>query len=67
MSRPFGECECGYGLQPVYYEEAETKRYDWGEVKTGRYRKACSHLFCDYCGRQYCVDDTFDGPWYNKK
>lgn len=35
-------------------------------IKTGRKRTACSHLVCEYCGKTYPVDDTFDGEWRYK-
>lgn len=68
MSSIYGNCSCGYHLEPVYFEEQEEKICKDGfRYKTGRYRKAVSHLVCENCGKNHCVDDTFDGPWYNKK
>jgi hypothetical protein len=55
-------CNCGTILVPVWFEEQERRQ----GVTTGRYRKACSHLQCENCGRSYAVDDSFDGPWYFK-
>lgn len=55
----YGECECGAPLEPVWFIEHERKR----GIKTGRKRRACSHLTCSYCTRKYPVDDTFDSPW----
>lgn len=61
----FGECErCGEELVPIYFKEEEEKtNYGW-RYKTGRWRQAVSHLTCPCCFKNYCVDDTFDGPWH---
>lgn len=61
----YGECsECGDALKPVWFiEEEETVTYGV-RTKTGRKRKACSHLLCESCGNTECVDDSFDGSWY---
>lgn len=57
----YGECpQCGGPLSPVWFLEEE---YVKG-IRTGRKRKACSHLLCDRCGHIEIVDDSFDGPWY---
>lgn len=67
MSSIYGNCSCGYHLEAVFFEEQEEKIYKDGfKVKTGRYRKAVSHLICENCGKNHCVDDTFDGDWYYK-
>ena len=57
----YGQCECGCGLEPVWFleEEYDAKTY----AKTGRKRKAVDVLTCPRCLKDYCVDDTFDGPW----
>lgn len=56
----FGECKCGGNLQPVYFTEEERKK----GIKTGRKRRAVSHLVCENCLRNECIDDSFDGNWY---
>ena len=56
----YGSCSCGEKLNPVFFKE---KEYDDFGIPTGRTRMACSHLLCEYCGKSYAVDDTFDGPW----
>lgn len=56
----FGKCKCGGNLQPVYFMEEERIK----GVKTGRKRSAVSHLVCEDCLRNECVDDSFDGNWY---
>ena len=53
---------CKNILVPIWFEEPERIK----GVLTGRYRKACSHLQCDNCGKSHAVDDTLDGPWYYK-
>ena len=67
MSSIYGDCSCGYPLEPVYFEEQEYKVISGSMIKTGRYRNAVSHLICENCGKNHCVDDTFDGKWYYKK
>lgn len=62
----YGSCECGYSLSPVYFEERESIIRDGHLTWTNRYKKACSHLVCESCGKNYCVDNTFDGNWYTK-
>lgn len=58
----YGVCSrCNYSLSPVYFREEERNKQN---VLTGRVRKACSHLVCECCGKQECVDDTFDGPFF---
>lgn len=56
----YGKCECSAPLVPIWFTEHERDRHG---IKTGRKRTACSHLLCEYCGKQYPVDDTFDGEW----
>lgn len=63
MSRDFGLCDCGGTLHPVYFTEEETVVSHGIMYKTGRKRRAVSHLVCEDCLRNYCVDDSFDGPW----
>lgn len=57
----YGTCECGGWLHPVRFIEKEMDR---NHGLTGRVRDAVSHLVCDDCLKNVCVDDTFDGPWY---
>lgn len=67
MENKYGKCEiCGDNLKPVWFLEEETK-YEFGIlIKTGRVRQAVSHLSCPSCLNTYCVDDSFDKPWYLK-
>lgn len=62
----FGECECGGQLDAIWFEEQESKISGGMLILTNRYRKAVSHLSCTCCGKNYCVDGTFDGQWYEK-
>lgn len=62
VENKYGTCECEAPLEPVWFTEYERKR----GIKTGRKRTACSHLVCEYCGKTYPVDDTFDGKWRYK-
>ena len=61
----FGICHfCGGLLEPVYFIEEELKLTSDGHLyKTGRTRRAVSHLVCSCCLKNQCVDDSFDGPW----
>lgn len=61
----YGHCpECGGDLEPVHYIEEEYKITRNGyRYKTGRKRRAVSHLVCTLCLKNQCVDDSFDGPW----
>jgi len=57
-------CDCHeLSCEEVWFEEPE---YDKHNRKTGRYRKAVSHIVCTNCGKNICVDDSFDSPWYRK-
>lgn len=56
-------CSCGGRLVKIMFEEQERNKHN---IPTGRYRRACSHLTCEDCLKNVCVDDTFDGPWYTK-
>ena len=51
----------------VKITEEETKVANGIMYKTGRVRRACSHLVCEDCLKNFCVDDTFDGPWHNRR
>lgn len=63
----FGVCDCGGSLIPVWFTEEETKVANGIMYKTGRVRRVCSHLVCEDCLKNFCVDDTFDGPWHNRR
>mgnify|MGYP000090298157 FL=1 len=45
----FGVCDCGGSLIPVWFTEEETKVANGTMYKTGRVRRACSHLVCEAC------------------
>lgn len=60
----YGECECGGALRPVWFIEEEYEVVAGIQCRTGRRRRACSHLTCECCLRNYCVDDSFDWPWH---
>lgn len=62
----YGVCEkCGADMQPVWFTEEEYKVTNDGfRYRTGRERRAVSHLECPYCFAKACVDDTFDGAWH---
>lgn len=65
MNQFYGICDyCGSLLEPVWFIEEEIKiTSDGHQYRTGRKRRACSHLVCTGCLKNHCVDDTFDGPW----
>lgn len=65
INSKYGTCSCGGELKPIFFEEEETKIVNGTMIKTGRTRMAVSHLVCDECLRNKCVDDSFDGPWHN--
>ena len=60
----YGECPyCGCELEAVWFTEEETAvEYDV-RYYTGRVRNAIDYLVCPQCLRNYCVDDSMDGPW----
>lgn len=61
----FGKCpKCGGTLQPVIFEEKETKIINGTMIYTGRKRNAVSHLSCENCMKNECIDETFDGVWH---
>lgn len=62
----FGECpHCGGKLIPIWFTEEEMIVDEYGHmIKTGRKRRAISHLLCENCLRNQCIDDSFDGDWY---
>ncbi len=63
----YGKCVCGNNLYPCWFEEQESKVEGGRLIWTNRYRKACSHLECRECFKNYVVDDSFDGAWYEVK
>ena len=64
----YGNCsKCNSNLEPVWFEEEETKVESGRMIKTGKVRHACSHLVCPNCLLSICVDDSFDGPWHEKR
>ena len=62
-------CTCGNStrFEKVWFEETEYKTVNGFRSRTGRYRKAVSHLVCQDCGKNICVDESFDGDWYYGK
>jgi hypothetical protein len=65
MEPKYGTCStCNSELKPVWFIEEEYTYSSGNRYKTGRKRKACSHLECTGCLKNICVDDTFDGNWY---
>lgn len=65
MQSQYGSCsKCGSTLVPIWFTEEEIKIVNGSMIKTGRKRKACSHLECSSCFKKECVDDSFDGKWY---
>lgn len=64
----YGNCSCGYQLAPVYFEERELVVDAHGHlIWLDRYKKICSHLVCESCGKNHCVDDSFDGSLVHKE
>lgn len=62
MSNRYGNCEiCGAELLPDWFTEKEVDSY--GNY-TFRVRRAVNVLYCPHCLKDYCVDDSFDQPWY---
>lgn len=61
----YGVCNvCGGSLEPIWFIEEEYKVTSFGsKYRTGRTRRAVSHLTCSDCLKNFPVDDTFDGPW----
>jgi len=59
---------CDSLMEPVFFmeEEEKTSEEGWWKYKTGRVRRAVSHLECPHCFNKECVDDSFDGPWRQK-
>lgn len=65
MESNYGICQ--YCRGPIsaswFLEEERVTTPDGIQYKTGRTRRAVDYLFCQYCLKKFCVDDSFDGPW----
>lgn len=60
----YGNCsKCSVPLEPVWFTEEEYEVVNGIMYKTGRKRRAVSHLECPCCLNREIVDDSFDGPW----
>ena len=57
----FGVCDCGGSLIPVWFTEEETKVANGIMYKTGRVRRACSHLVCENCLKNLTIPLTGRG------
>lgn len=65
MEYDFGSCSyCGGELKPVWFIDEETVVEHGIMYKTGRKRRAISHLVCENCLKREVIDDSFDGDWY---
>lgn len=65
MGKEYGLCEkCLEKLEAVYFIEEEYQVINGNLIKTGRKRRAVDYLICPDCLARYCVDDTFDEPWW---
>lgn len=63
----FGICDdCEADLEAVWFEEEEVEIKNGQLYQTGRVRKSVDYLYCPFCGKKFCVDDTFDGVWRRK-
>ena len=61
----YGKCDvCNSDLVAEIFLDRE---YDKHGKPTGRVCQAVGVLYCPYCCKRYCVDDTFDGPWFYEK
>ncbi len=61
----YGTCDkCGTNLNAIWFIEYESKLVGNSWIKTGRQRRAVSHLCCPECLTNYCVDGSFDGDWW---
>lgn len=59
----FGYCEkCGASLKPILFTEIEYEPKSI--IPTGRKRTSVSHLYCEMCGHNEIIDDSFDGDWH---
>lgn len=65
MDFNYGKCPiCNTEFEPVFFIEYEYETIKGNLFKTGRKRRAVSHLECPHCFHKECVDDTFDGAWH---
>lgn len=55
--------QCGSKMLPIWFIEEEERKLNGDTYKTGRKRKAVSHLECPNCFMRETVDDSFDEPW----
>ena len=61
----YGLCtRCKIDLKPIWFIEEEYRTEDGIMYKTGRKRRAVGTLVCPICLKEYCVDDSFVGNWY---
>lgn len=61
----FGKCPyCGGNLIPIWFIDEETIVQYGHLIKTGRKRRAVSHLTCEDCLSNQAVDDSFDSEWH---
>lgn len=67
MITPNIKCsKCGSDMLPIWFVEEEEKvvnGHNGYRYKTGRKRKAVSHLECPCCFNKECVDGSLDEPW----
>lgn len=65
MKNIYGYCSrCDAELVPVWFIEDEYKTEHGITCKTGRKRRAVSHLECPKCFKREVVDDSFDEAWH---
>lgn len=57
----FGVCDCSGSLIPVWFTEEETKVANGTMYKTGRVRRACSHLVCEDCLKNFALTIPLTG------
>lgn len=55
---------CGGKLEPIYFQQQETKILNGSLIYTGRKRIAVDCLSCKSCMHNECVDDSLDGEWH---
>lgn len=51
-------------LRPVW--DIEFEYYPKSACRTGRKKLIVDYIYCPVCGKNFPVDDTFDGPWRNE-